>query len=477
MSARAALALGSGALVAASLPPWGFWPLSFVGVAVFARTVLGESSPRRAALVAFVFCVGWYAPAMGWMWHLTAPGYVAAIAIFSGLHAVAAAATAVFASRALAATAAHTLVEVVRFATPFGGVPLASLAIAQATSPLAEVVRLVGPIGLSGLVVAVGFALASPPRRRGLGVAALLVVGAVALPALVPRAAERDEVLRIAGVQGGGEQGTLAIETSAREVFERHLAAMALVPDDVDLVVWPENVIAVADFAASRERTELTAEAARLGVPLVVGITERVGADSFTNAQIVIGPDGSLGDRYDKVKRVPFGEYVPLRSLLRTLGAPVDRVPRDAVAGTDPAALRAADATFGVAISWEVFFAGRTAEGIREGASVLLNPTNGASYTGTILQGQQMSASRLRAIETDRWLVQVSPTGYSAFVTPDGEVLQRTGVSERRVIVADVALRDGRSMYSRVGDTPVIVALLALLVVSARRRLPRGRLP
>ena len=78
-------------------------------------------------------------------------------------------------------------------------------------------------------------------------------------------------------------------------------------------------------------------------------------------------------------------------------------------------------------ISWEVFFGGRgraatTADGTGD-TSILLNPTNGASYTGTVLQTQQIASSKLRAIENGRWVVQVSPTGFSAFVDPDGDVL------------------------------------------------------
>ena len=65
-------------------------------------------------------------------------------------------------------------------------------------------------------------------------------------------------------------------------------------------------------------------------------------------------------------------------------------------------------------ISWEVFFGGRAREGVKHGGEVLLNPTNGASYTGTIVQTQQVASSRLRAIETGRWLVQAAPTGLLA---------------------------------------------------------------
>ena len=139
-----------------------------------------------------------------------------------------------------------------------------------------------------------------------------------------------------------------------------------------------------------------------LNAPFVVGITEDMNARYFTNAQIVVNEDGTLGDRYDKVRRVPFGEFVPLRGLLEALGAPVDRIPRDALAGSDIAQLQVENTTFGVVISWEVFFSGRANEGVEAGGSVLVNPTNGSSYTGTILQTQQIASSRLRAIENGR---------------------------------------------------------------------------
>ena len=177
---------------------------------------------------------------------------------------------------------------------------------------------------------------------------------------------------------------------------------------------------------------------------------------------MIVTPDGEVTSRYDKVRRVPFGEYVPLRGLLDALGAPVDQVPNDAVPGTEPAYLDLPDGTrLGVVISWEVFFGGRARDGVREGADLVINPTNGASYSGTIVQTQQIASSRLRALETGRWVVQAAPTGFSAFVSPDGDVLERTAVSERAVIRHDVELRSGETWYTRLGDGPVILVMIA----------------
>ncbi len=492
--AHAALALGAGVLVASSLPPWGFWPLAVVGVALF-EVALGERPDRRQRLVrGALFGIGWLAPGMGWMWFLTAPGYVVATLLFAGLHGLAAMVAPVGPWRVIGRPAAHTLVEAVRLVVPFGGVPLATVAIGQAGGPLLGVARVGGVILLTWLVFQLGFALAGPSpyvprmvRRRGArpeyhgaaAFAALLVV--LALAAVAPTGADTGRSLRVTVVQGGGPQGTLAIETDSRDVVERHLAATATIePGSTDLVVWPENVIDVPVFTESPELAEIAAEARRIGAPFAVGITEDVAPEGpddpggFLNAQVVVDTDGRVVSRYDKVRRVPFGEYVPLRGVLSAFGAPVDQIPRDAVAGTGRAVLDLPDGTrLAVAISWEVFFGNRVSDGVGAGGAVVLNPTNGSSYTGTILQTQQVASSRLRAVETGRWVVQAAPTGFSAFVAPDGTVHQRTAVSERAVIAQEVTLRDGTTWYQALGNWPwwvLVVAVLGAAVAAQRRR-------
>ena len=481
------VAIVAGLLVAFSLPPWGWWPLTYVGVALFAT--IKPTSNRARFMFGTLFALAWLAPGMAWMWFLTAPGYVIAALLFSALHGIAAmitgAVTHQHKHRAIVGPLAHTLTEALRFSFPFGGVPLATLAISQAASPIAPIVRVGGPLLLTYIVLQIGFLLAdlreTKTSKRTVH-AALIAVVVVVLPiagAIAPHGHDIGRSLNIAAVQGGGPQGTLAINTNSRDVVIRHLDATQRIADgsaatgnQLDLVIWPENVIDVNSFSSSIERTEVATQAARLNVPFLVGITEDFDNKFFTNAQVVVNTDGSLGDRYDKVRRVPFGEFVPMRGLLEAVGAPVDRIPRDAMAGRQPAILRAADTTIAVVISWEVFFAGRANEGVERGATLLVNPTNGSSYTGTILQTQQIASSRLRALETGRWLVQVSPTGFSAFVSPSGQVFDRTGVSEQHVITREVQLRSGRTIYSYLGDMPfiliMIASLLALLIAGRR---------
>ena len=485
MRAPLGVALVAGLAVAFSLPPWGWWPLSIVGCALYVAAQDGHQRFRRG----FVFGAAWTYVGMAWMWQLTIPGYLFAGVFFGVFHGAAAHMAPTGRWRFAGLPLAHTLVEAIRFSFPFGGIPLASLGIAQVAGPLAPVARVGGVIALTWLTLQLGSLLAAAVTvaraggRRDVtrvttavaaGVCVLLVVAGY----VGPRGSDMGERLDVAAVQGGGEQGTRAADTSSALVTQAHVdTTKTIAPDEsLDLVLWPENVIDTEDFAASWQLTDVAAQAQRLSVPFAVGVTEDVAGQPgrITNAQVVVSPEGDVTSRYDKVRRVPFGEYVPLRGLLESLGAPVDQVASDAIAGTTPAVVDLADDhRAAVVISWEVFFAGRAREGVKEGGELILNPTNGSSYTGTIVQTQQVASSRLRAIETGRWVVQAAPTGFTAVIDADGDVLMRSSVSERTVLRAEIELRDGRTWYVRLGERPwialVALCLVALHVVAHRR--------
>ena len=457
-------ALASGVLVAAALPPWGWWPLAFVGIAALDRLIAEAdraSRFRRGLLVG----VGLYVPSLAWMIDMTAPGYVVAAIFYAALLGLAAAAVPATApGRWIALPGAIALAELVRWSWPFGGVPLSSLAVGQVAGPLAPVLRIGGALLLVEATIIAGVAVAAALRRRWLAAGlAVAVVGALAVLGVAGPRAEPVDTLRVALVQGGGPQGTRASETDEREVFERHLAASDAIETPVDLVVWPEDVVDVDDpVAGTREGRELEELARSLDAPLVVGVVEDAGPDHFRNAAVAYDAQGDIVDRYDKVHRVPFGEYVPLRSLIEPLGGD-DISSRDAIVGEHPADLDTPAGHLAVAISWEIFFGDRVREGVENGAEVVLNPTNGSSFTGTLVQTQQVATTRMRAIENDRWVLQVAPTGFSAIVGPDGTVHQRSAVSERTVLAQTVGMREGTTIYTRVGLLPAWILAVASL--------------
>ena len=470
MRRRSFLPLLAGLFVAASMPPWGWWPLGFAGIALYGSVALQRR--EKSFSTGFLFAAAWFLPSMAWMWFLTAPGYIAAILIFCVMHGnasfIAAQLSTPTSTHRAALIICHSLAEVLRLSFPFGGVPLATLAIGQISGPLAGLSSLMGVIGIS--TATLYLALTSQRFR------ALCIVGFLVLLGNTWNTTHATgRTLNLSIIQGGGEQGTHAVDTNPRDVFDVHMAATKTLQPNAqrDAVIWPENAISITNhglFIDSPEYTEIAQQAKRLNVPFVVGITEDAGQRQFTNAQIVINTDGAVSGRYDKVRRVPFGEYMPLRPLLKALGAPTDLVPRDARAGTSRGWLDVSDTRASVAISWEIFFGGRVNEGVADGATFIINPTNGSSYTWTILQTQQIAASQLRAREQGRDVVQISPTGFSAFIDSSGEVHERTSIGEQHVLERTIELRTGRTLYSRMGNAVYIWSLLIAFAWLARRR-------
>lgn len=284
---RAAL---GGLAIAASIPPWGFWPLVFVGIALLDGLLAGRPWRSRLART-WLLAAFWLYPATLWMWDLTAPGYVVAGALFAGYFAVAGALTPAGRYRRLVLPGAIAVAELARWSWPFGGVPLAHLAMSQVDTPLASTARLGGPLLVVVTVVVVGQALvsilgpgtdgagqdednaAAPTptdgltdlglngRWRlaapGLGVVALLV----AASALHPRSEVVDNV-DIALVQGGGPQRTRASSVQQPVVLSRHVEASRFIEGPVDLIIWPENVVNPGRFLSEETANLLVREVA-----------------------------------------------------------------------------------------------------------------------------------------------------------------------------------------------------------------------
>lgn len=486
---QAGLGLTAGGLLALSMPPRGWWPLAVLGVTALTVAVAGAGW-RGRLLAGGLAGVAFLYPTLTWVRAFSAPGYLLLAALESAL--VAAAVTVVPGRRRYgwwALPPALVLLEAVRERFPLGGFPLPAVALGQLDGPFAPAARLGGPLLVVGLVTITGTALAglllTRPLHTGLPragrrtatvglLAGALAVAATLAGAAVPTTRETGR-LAVVAVQGGGPRGVPAVFSDPAAVTARQFAATATITGTPDLVLWPEDVVAVpGPVTATPVGAELADLARQLGSTLVVGVVEDEGATRFRNAAVAWGPDSSLLGRYEKVHRVPFGEYLPARPLVSRLSGNAALVPRDAIPGRGPGLLTTPAGRLGVLISYEVFFPDRARAAVQAGAQVLLVPTNASSYTTEEVPAMEVAAARLRALETGRALVQAAPTGYSVLVDAAGRVTARSGLGTPAVLGGEVALRAGRTPYTRTGDLPVLVlsglGWLAAALAGGRRR-------
>ena len=269
----------------------------------------------------------------------------------------------------------------------------------------------------------------------------------------------------VALVQGGGQRGLSKEQIAPASVYEAQLAAtsgLTTARPGTDLVVWPEDVVALGrPLAGSPQAAQLSRLARELRSTLLVGVTEPASPTTFRNEVVAWGPRGQVVGTFEKVHRVPFGEYVPLRSFFARF-ADLSGVPTDAIPGHGSGYMRTPAGPLGLLVSFEIFYAGRSHESVRAGAELLVVPTNTSSYSTSQVPAQEVAAARIQAVETGRDLVQAAPTGFSAVVTRRGIVVQQSALGARQVLLATVALRRGFTPYDHWGDLPVLVlALLA----------------
>lgn len=482
--------LGCGILVGLSVPPFGWWPLAWVGFAGLALLLPGR--PRRTrAVLGLGTGAGQFILGLWWVHEFSIPGWIALVVLSAAF--VAAAVTLVPSRRRRGLVAGmpalFVLADWARDRYPLGGFPLGGVSLGQAGSPLAPTLRLGGSLLLTGMTVLSGVAIAeivqaarswqavrSPwtsdpkPRRNAwattgsaAGIAGVLAVVTGVAWATPSGAGGHLPPLRVALVQGGGPRGTRAIDTDPEVVFRRHLAASAQLRPPLDLIVWPEGVLqSNLPFASTPDAGDISALARNTGATVLVGVEQDVGVNHYLNELVAWAPDGQIVASYEKNHRVPFGEYIPDRALVTRFFNTAD-VPYDAVAGHGPGIIRTPAAPLGVMISYEVFFDGRARGAVEAGGQTLIVPTNTASYRSTQVPTQEVAAARLRAWESGRWVLQVTPTGYTAVISPTGEVVQRTALDMAGVLTATVPREEGHTVYVDIGDTPVV--LMALLLV------------
>jgi apolipoprotein N-acyltransferase len=462
---------------------------------------------------------------LAWARSFTVPGALVLIAVEAGF--VAGACLVVPAgprvARSLVFPAAMTLAEWGRFSWPFGGLPIGGVYLGQAGGPVLGVARLGGPLALTAMVYVGGVGVAclaewgigtvralrhegeiptptgydsdtpssttgapgratTRPAMTGL-VAAMVVVGLATAAQWAPDGGPPIATVSTAAVQGGGVRGFRKSQVSTAVVLGNQVAATRLMQrldggKAPQLVLWPEDVVSLdTRLGGSAEEAALSHLARSLHTTLVVGVTETISATAFRNEVVAWGPDGTLVSRYEKVHRVPFGEYVPYRSFFAHLGN-LSAVPRDAIPGTGTGLLPTPAAPLGAMISFEVFYADRGRPSVRNGAQLLIVPTNTSSYAAAQVPTQEIAATEVQAVQQGRDVLQAAPTGYSAAVTNRGRLLARSTLGAQQVIFATLARRTGWTWYVRFGDVPIqvlgIAGLLAGWLLARRRSAYQG---
>ncbi|SEL90997.1 apolipoprotein N-acyltransferase [Streptacidiphilus jiangxiensis] len=498
-AARPMLAALCGGLPVLIFPTPGWWWFAYVCLVPLLLVLRAAPTPRRAAWLGWWGGIGFLIGVMSWLIPSLGPAIVV-LAAFLGvlwapwgwlvqrlLHGTP------DAGRALAAVVlvptGWLLTETVRSWQYLGG-PWGLLGASQYQQHFALRLASVGGVWLDSLlIVAVNTAIVVLLVVWGrsavawltlLGLAAGTVAASVWAP--VPHATGRTAAIGV--VQPG--IGVANDAVSDRTVKGEQLTA-TLAAGHPDLVLWGESSVSF-DLDA---RPDLAARLARLsaatGTDLLVNVDAiRPGKGGIYKSSVLVGPQGLTGQRYDKIRLVPFGEYIPLRPVLGWVADLSKAAAVDRRRGSGPVVMTVptrdgGSLRVGPLICFESAFPDMSRALARDGAQVILVQSATPTFQDTWAPEQHASLAALRAAETGRPVVQATLTGVSVAYDASGrQVGQSLGKDASAATTYTVPLVTGSTLYDRWGNwVPAGSALVLLLsgaawAVTVRRGRPRS---
>jgi apolipoprotein N-acyltransferase len=236
------------------------------------------------------------------------------------------------------------------------------------------------------------------------------------------------------------------------------------------IVVWPESTVPLSYTETQFYRTSIEDLSRQHDIDIILGsvATDPARPNRIWNSAFLSSGGRTVG-HYDKIRLVPFGEYVPLRRVLFFAEKLVHAV-GEFEFGTNEQPL-GGKLKYGLAICYEIVFPQITRSQVRNGADVLVTITNDAWYDGTSAPAQHLLQARLRAVEDDRYLLRSATTGISAFVDPTGQMQSWIPMGRDGIIYAKFEPRTTLTPYVRFGDWFAwLASAVTVLLLIVRRR-------
>ncbi len=349
------------------------------------------------------------------------------------------------------------VLEEVRNRFPFGGFGWARVAYSQADAPYAAIASRGGAISLSAITLLIaGFAYFTLNKKVRLQ----LLIPILAL--LIPNNIAMVDQTSVLMIQGNVAELGLDFNARAKQVFANHVKQTRIAlaeKKEVDFIVWPENAVDVDPYSNKDVYEELES----FDYPLIIGAIVGKGEKLF-NTSILWGE--KTQDIYLKQHLTPFGEYIPMRSLAKKISPLVNQV-NDFSPGNGKKIFTIGQARVAPVICFELIDDQILAEAAK-GSNILVVQTNSATFGTSAESAQQLSITRIRAIEHSRNVVSVSTTGISAVIDFQGKVLNQTSMGTAEHVFADIGLIEQSSPRDRYGDWAGVFTLIWLLVIARR---------
>ena len=355
------------------------------------------------------------------------------------------------------------------------GVPWARLSIGQMGFFVgAQSASLFGCCFVTFLIVFVNFLIAGAiicaDGRKTLSViaASVFLLNAAFGTVMVLRNTRDGEPIKVAAIQGNissQEKWSLSHTQKTLDVYEKYTVEAA--EQGAKIVVWPESALPYNITNDIRLLDYISDLARENQVTLLVGAFT-YGEDEEYNSIVTVLPDGRLHETvYSKRHLVPFGEYVPMRSLFEVLIPPLTEISMlsyDLSEGKSANVIELEEADIGALICFDSIYDKLARDSVRSGAELLSISTNDSWFSDSAALRMHNSQAALRSIENGRYTIRAANTGISSVIAPNGKTMESLDALEEGYICTDVYARNERTLYSYLGNFFVYLCVLWVIL-------------
>lgn len=472
------LALLAGGLITLSLAPFNIWLLSLLAPLAF-WWLLQNLTTRQTLVRGWLFGLGVFGSGASWVYvsiheHGGTPpllagmmtwSFVAGLALFFALQAWIWQRWFCKTSVLISWPALWVLMEALR-SWLLTGFPWLLLGTAHLNSPFSGWAPVLGVYGVSGLSVLAGllvFYTLKPSqafKHRAASLVFLLVLMAAGLGFKHQQWTQPyGEPLEIGLVQGNIPQQEKWDPIQQRQIIQQYLQLSQQL-GELDLLIWPETALPLLPRQAEpylRRALQQAGEQAGL----ITGLPSRAEEQGRYYNSLVTA--GTARGEYHKVKLVPFGEYVPMESLLRGLIEFLDLPMSSFIPGNShPANLQVRDTLVAPLICYEVAYAGFSARQAHQ-SHWLLTVSNDSWFGTSIGPLQHFEMARFRALETARPMARATNNGITALIDHQGQVITRLPQFEAAVLKGSLQPREGTTPFMQTGPLPLWLLCMLLL--------------
>ncbi|MFH1800975.1 MAG: apolipoprotein N-acyltransferase [Candidatus Omnitrophota bacterium] len=481
----------SGLLLALSFPSSGWGFLAWLALVPLLASLHHAQNNSQALGFGLISGILFFLCSIHWLTHVSTLGWLIVtlmesiyIMIFAWLAYAGIKSSKPIIFKVLWISLAWTVTEFLRSEMPVSGFGWNLLAYSQSSYvTLIQFASVLGAYGFGFLIALVNASLfyawfERKNRKTALGLVAVIVCVLAGLwgygKLTLAKFLDPKEYLRVSVVQGNIPQSVkweLMAKEKILEIHEKLTRLAAL--EQTDLIIWPEAAFP-GYFNRDLQAERISRLAEEIQTPLLLGGLEWESEKESYNSAYFLEKSGASGQRYDKLRLVPFGEYVPLKSIFGGLKPIADALGiSNFNAGAVPVIFRWAreDWPFGVLICFEDIFLDLARDLADRDAKFLVVITNDAWFGKTSAPFQHLQASIFRAIENGVSIVRAANTGVSAFVSHQGRVLAtvKNANGEETFVMGqktfDLPLVAERTLFRRGGHVFPHIATACFLIL------------